>query len=433
MEWRHWFVFSALFLRGILEVGYRDFVNPIFAYSGFIWEPSIVKYLESWVIYLSLVFILSAKLRKPSDFLMANLLFGLLAPMFVFYAFTDAPREHLYIILLGYLLIQVFRSGATLRLPYVNSSRPLALYILVIGAFVVTLWMIASGGLQYFNLDLRLVYDFRRDVGAVISQGPMGYLNTWATKVFGPALLAIALWKKRYFLALSVFGLHVIWFGISSHKAVLFYPFLITFLWVWFRSTKALSLIPIGMGLAVSISYLLFLFIDEIFVGSLFIRRVFFVPANNIFFYYEFFSQNPFVYWSNSITSSFINYPYHINPARLIGEARGTESHVNNSFLSTGYMHAGLAGVIFYGVLAGLIFRLIDSISASGIPAWLAIAIIIVPSRSLLISADLPTSLLTHGIGIAIVILFLMRISPRREAQKRRNNYTPAMSGTSER
>jgi hypothetical protein len=84
---------------------------------------------------------------------------------------------------------------------------------------------------------------------------------------------------------------------------------------------------------------------------------------------------------------------------------------LNNTFLSTGYMHAGVWGIILYGVLAGFLFRLIDSLAGRALPVWLVLAVIIVPSRSLLLSADLPTSILTHGIGVAIIILLLLRRS----------------------
>ena len=161
-----------------------------------------------------------------------------------------------------------------------------------------------------------------------------------------------------------------------------------------------------GLVFSVLLTYIWF---DSVLPASLFIRRVFFVVANNTFYYYEFFSSNAFVYWSNSITSSLIEYPYHIGPAKLIGQSRGTDAHVNNTFLSTGFMHAGLLGVVFYAVLVGLLFKLIDSISAQGIPVWVAIAVLIVPSRSLLLSADLPTALLTHGVAVGVLILFLLR------------------------
>ena len=409
LEHRRWFVLGGMALWLALELGYRLYVSPVHGYSGFVLELNVIKYVEAWLIYIFLLFWAPAQLRRPSDYFINFLLFGLMAPLLVFYGLADQAREHLYIVLLGYALVDITRRGSVIRLPVLREGPFLAIWAIVAGALGVSFWFLWSGGAGFFNLDLTAVYDYRRDVGEVIGKGPMGYVNTWAYKVFGPALLAIALWKRHFWLAGLVFLLHLYWFGVSSHKSVLFYPFLVLFLWVWFRRTRALSVVPFAMAGVVITVLLVYLVADYGFPASMFIRRVFFVIANNTFYYYEFFSDNELVCWSNSVLSRVLEYPYDLNPARLIGDSRGTESHVNNTFLSTGYMHAGVWGIVFYGILAGFIFRLVDSVSASGVPIWVAIAVLIVPSRSLLLSADLPTALLTHGIGVGLLILLLLR------------------------
>ncbi|WP_410473566.1 hypothetical protein [Guyparkeria sp. TX1] len=409
LESRGWFVFSGLFLWAMLDFGYRIYVSPVHAYSGFGYEPAWVKYFEGLLLFVLLLILAPRCLARPSDYFMNFLLFGLMAPLLIFYGLADQSREHLYIVLLGYVIIDAIRRGALIRFPLLKEGPFIAYVGLGVGAGLVTIWLIVSGGVAYLNLDLSEVYEYRRDVGAVINQGFMGYANTWAYKIFGPALLAIALWKRVYWLAALVFALHVFWFGVSAHKSVLFFPFLVLFLWVWFRKTRALSVVPIAMSGVVVATLLLYVLFDSGYPASLFVRRVFFVVADNTFDYYSFFSVNQHVYWSNSILSSLVEYPYHIGYPELIGEARGTESHVNNTFLSTGFMHAGVLGIIFYSVLAGFLFKLIDSVSAQGIPVWVAVAVLIVPSRSLLLSADLPTALLTHGIGVGFLSLFLLR------------------------
>ena len=404
-----WFVSAAIVFRLGLEIGYRYFVNPLFDYHGFALDVDWIKYAESWFIYLLLILASPKCLRKTSDFLMVYLLFYVLAPLLVFYALANASREHLYIVLTCVFLVAVFRRGRPIRLPIIVGGSVIGYVMLLAGVFAVTLWMIYSGGLSFFNLDFRKVYDFRGEVGEVINQGYMAYLNTWAMKVFGPMLLAVALWTRNYILAVLVVGLHIIWFGISAHKAALFYPFLVVFVWIWFRNSRALALIPLGMVIVVCLSFSIYLVWENVLVSSLLIRRVFFVPPFLIFTYYDFFSDNQFVYWASSITSAWIEYPYDMVPAKVIGAYLGTDAHANNSFLSTGYMHAGVSGVVFYGVLVGFLFRIIDSLSYKGVPPWVAVASLIVPAHALLGSADLPTSILTHGIGVALVVLFLLR------------------------
>ena len=198
LESTGWLAVWAVVLRATLEVAYLEFVSPIFEYAGFVVDIDYLKYVESWVLYLLLIYVFPKKLDKASDYLMAYMLFAFLAPLLVFYGLSNASREHLYVLLLGVMLISLFRSGKPFRIPTIKRGPVIALVIMGIGIVVVTAWMVRSGGLMFFNLDVTRVYEFRREVGGVINQGVMGYLIVWATKVFGPVLLAVALWRKKY-------------------------------------------------------------------------------------------------------------------------------------------------------------------------------------------------------------------------------------------
>lgn len=409
LEGAGWYVFIVILFYALLGVSYRYYVVPAIG-GAFKLDIDSMKYAESWIIYLLLVVFSPKKLERPTDILLTFLFLQFLAPLLTFYGLSNTSREYLYIVLLGVVFLYILRMGPPVRMPIVRIGRSIVWGILIAGTVGVTLWMVLSGGLAYFNLDFTRVYEFRRDVGEVIIRGPMGYLNVWVSKVFGPFLLALALWKKNYFLAGVVGFLFIIWFGVSSHKAVFFYPLLVVFIWVYFRHSKALLFIPIAMVFVILFSLIAYWIFDYTSLGTMLIRRSFFIPAYLTFTYYDFFDQYEHVYWSNSILAGFIDYPYQNAYSFEIGAYLGeTEMSANNSFLATGYMHAGILGVIFYGAVVGFIFRVIDSISSNGVPPWVAISAILIPGRTLLIGADLPTALLTHGLGIAILLLFLYR------------------------
>lgn len=409
LEHRGTFLILAIITRIILEIGYLVYVNPVHSYSGFVLTPDPLKYFESWVIFLIIATLSPHRVAKPSDFFLAILLFGLMTPLLSYYALADQPRQHLYSVILGFILIDLFRRGRPLRILTMKEGPLIALVLLLSGAVGISAWYFFSGGIFFFNLKLKDVYQFRSAVGSVINTGVMSYVNIWAWKVFGPALLSMALWRKKYLPAVLLIGLHVFWFGISAHKAVLFYPLMVGFIWICLRGTRGLGVVPLAISGIVAVAILFYIVLESGLPASLFIRRAFYVIANNTFSYYEFFSENPRVWWSNSLVSlNLLEYPYDINPALLIGKWRGTKAHVNNTFLSTGYMHAGLYGIILYGVLTGLLLRLIDSLASKRVPLFVALGIMVVPCISLLLSADFPTALLTHGIGVGILILFLM-------------------------
>lgn len=408
-ESKFFFCVSVFLFRFALEVGYFYYLNPVHGYSAFAFEFSILKYCESWLLLVILVVFAPYKFHKPSDFFIVLLLLGTVLPTLSLYGLIDHSRYTVYIVILGYLVILAFRKGPRIQLPLITHSIYFSISVALAGACFVTIWFFVSGAVTNFNLDLKNVYEFRRATGELIHIGLMNYLNNWATKAFGPFIVAYGLLRANYLLALFGVILHVFWFGVTAHKTVLFFPFIILFLWLYFRNSKALSIIPITLLCLISGVLLTYAVFDYGYPASLFIRRAFYVIANNTFDYYTFFDSNEFVYWSNSITERFIEYPYHIGPAELIGEWRGTDSHVNNNFLSTGYMHAGIIGVVFYGVVAGFLFRVIDCLVSPKVPVWFVTALLSVPMRQLLTSADLPTALLTHGLGISMVLAFFAR------------------------
>jgi hypothetical protein len=403
------FLLIGILFKLVLEISYIFYVHPNFSYSGFNLDISPIKYIEGWFFYIFLLNIFPYKLNKPSDYFLVYTLFSYICPLLIFYSLSNAARFPLYTVLATLVLIFLFCRGYPIKMGVFKNGPKLAFFILLFGSSTVTAWMLASGGFNYFNLDLSLVYEFRDDVAAVINEGPMGYINTWATKVFGPALLVFFLWNHKYLFASCIVMLHIIWFGISAHKAVLFYPFLVFFIWAWYKNKKSLSFIPLIMLFVVLFSFFAFLIFDDIIIGSLFIRRTFFVPSQLTFLYYDFFTQNHFVYWSNSIGSYFNEYSYLVSTPELIGQYMNTNSRANNSFFATGYMHAGLFGMVFYAIFVGILFRVIDSICYKKVPTWVATSILIVPIQALLISSDLPAAMLTHGIIPAIFILFLFR------------------------
>jgi len=409
LESKTFLICAFILMRLALEAGYIWLVSPIFSHAGFAWAPDLLKYIESWILFGLLLALAPVRIQKPSDYMVTILIAGLLLPVLSFYALAGQTREHLYIILLGYGMILLFRRGQALDLPLVKNGMQFALGISIVMVMIVSVWMVVSGGIRYFNLDLTQVYEFRHESEELTGRFGFQYMNVWAWKVFGPLLMVIGLWKRWWWLVAATIALHVLWFGISARKAVLFYPAVILVVWLWVRRIPATGLVPLAISIVVLAALGVYLIFDQLLWGSLFIRRVFYVIANNSFAYYEFFSQNPKVWWSNSVLSRFVEYPYDAPTALVIGQWQGTMAWVNNSFISTGFMHAGVFGVMLYGVLVGLLFRLIDSFSHKGVPVWMSVAVMIVPMRSLLISADLPTALLTHGIGVALIMLMILR------------------------
>ena len=404
-----WYMFATILLRLMLELSYYFYVVPIHSYNGFLFQFDSSKYIESWVLYILLIQIFPKKLKMPSDLLIAILLFTFVAPLLVFYGLSGSQREHIYIILFGVVLVFIFSRGRYLKLPVISGTKNMVPAFLWFFLIAVTVEYIRRGGLQNLSFDFLKVYEFRQSSIEKFGQGIFGYLTQWGSKVVGPMLFAISLLKRDYARALFIAIILVFWFGMSSHKATVFFPLAVFLIWSIFRSSKVITIIPLGISLLIGFSLAFYLLFDETIFASLFIRRLLFLPAQLTFVYYEYFSQNQFVYWSNSITAGYIQYPYKLVPPELIGNYMGSGDYANAGFLATGYMHAGILGILLYGSVAGLLLRLVDSISYNPLPFWVSSSIFLIPWLTLVLSSDLPTTLLSHGFSISLLFLFLYR------------------------
>jgi hypothetical protein len=123
---------------------------------------------------------------------------------------------------------------------------------------------------------------------------------------------------------------------------------------------------------------------------------------------------------SNSVFSFFIDYPYNSQPPFVIGAYLGfPEQAANTGFLATSFMHFGYVGMILFSVIVGAILRTIDSLAlTSNLPIWFVLSLVVVPFFALQNSADLGTALLTHGLVLSLVILWLFSSDRSRHARK---------------
>lgn len=144
--------------------------------------------------------------------------------------------------------------------------------------------------------------------------------------------------------------------------------------------------------------------LDSILFESLLIRRLFFLPALITYDYFHFFDSNP-VYLSHSILKNFIEYPYDLEPAKLISATYFDmpAGNTNNGFISDGYMNFGYIGVISFSFVVSLIILFFNSIKLDARYFGLFFLLI-----RLLVSSALLTMFLTHGLWLLIIFALIL-------------------------
>ncbi len=405
---------GIVLLKLSLDYIYIIFISKIFAYEGFYLNINISKYIESWIA-LIIIFILLKRLEKHILYITLLLIYILLIiPTITLYGLRDEPSWAFYSMIIPYIIMLLLISTKKVKLRYIAHSKAIAIIISVIVVGVVLIHYILSGGLSHINFDLSKVYELREsDYGISSNSGVFGYINSWATKVFNIFLISIAFLKKKYFYAIIFIFIQVLLFALSGHKIVLFSLILLVGLYFIDKAKNQYTIIIYGILIFILLLLGYFYIFNEIILPSILLRRTFFLPSYLNYVYLDYFSSNPHIYWSNSILKYFISYPYNVAPEFVIGSYLGHPAMgANTGIFGSGYMHLGIIGILIYSFVMVLILNLVQQFQK--LPKWLINSIMLIPLLSAFISSDLLVSILTHGIFVSLLVLYLYSASSKK-------------------
>lgn len=396
-----------IFLKFLLEYAYITFTSKYFSYSGFALDISISKYIFGWVVY-----VLGYKLlfRKRSLFIFEiyYVLFLIyILPNIIFYSLSNQDTGYFLILTLPYfVIVALTNSSDTFKIKSFKWSKPMILLISFSSILLVLVnYLIVTGGEMVWSFYD--VYDFRTKFAEESSTSIFAYLNGWASKIFCVVILAWAIYKKKIFLSLLFVMLILLLFAFSGHKSVLQSLFLIPLFYLMNKSKNSVNVITLSFIILILISIFLATVQDINMISSLILRRLLFVPTHLNFVYLDFFSNNPNIYWSNSILKFFIPYPYdELKASAVVGNYLGKDMAANTGFIACGFMHAGLIGVCIYTIFAIIMFKFINLFS-NKIEKYFLQAIIFIPIYTMFVSSDLLTTLFTHGLIIGIFVLWM--------------------------
>jgi hypothetical protein len=236
------------------------------------------------------------------------------------------------------------------------------------------------------------------------------YLFPWLANALLPVLIAHA-WKNRRPLELLalVFTAYML-FTSTGMKAYLVMPALMMGVLVIARWRPPSSFIPFCLGVFASTMILLDRVTHGVFWTSLGLRRAIFVPARLTSVYMEFFAGNPTIHLSDSLLfRGLLRYPYVRSVAHTIGAYLGQPSMgANNGLAADGFANFGIMGVLIWAILLGLLLKFLHVATASiedRPESWAAATMWPV----ILLSSALTTSLLTHGLALALLFAFALK------------------------
>lgn len=404
-------LFQLAIIKILLEILYVNYVYKFFEYAGFNYNFSISSYMFGWLVFLILSFLLYLKSNLYIFDLYIFLFIVWVIPNIICYAFLSHNVVYFLSICLPYIVILLFTFNFKIfAVKNIAYGRVFTLFTAMVLLLVVLLHYVSIVGFRV-NFNILEVYDIRESYAQNYDGGVFGYLSSWAFKVFSIFLLAWSVHvKHRAGIILSTMFI-VLLFGFSGHKSALAGIFLIPLFYFMYRSKNSLSLMIGGMSSLLLIMIVMLAYESASLFLSVFVRRAFFVPAYLNYVYFDFFEVNQYYYWANSSfnfisSSSAYNKPL----AFVIGEYLGDAGlAANTGFVASGYANAGYLGIGFYTVIMVILMNFINLL-AKNREMFMVMAIVIMPINSLFISSDLPTSLLTHGLLLSLLFLFLYGI-----------------------
>jgi len=408
---------SLLLYSILIAFLFVKWVVPVYGYSGFTFAVNCVNIFLSMVYIGIISYFITIQVDGVKTFFSFMLILQVIIPMFCLYSFTEEFMSYNIYISISVVCFIVISLTDSINIDLINNfsnvtfSRLFLPFMTIITCLTLARYIMLNG-LGVFNLDITKVYDYRLLLRETMVGG-FAYLDAWTVKVINPFCVVYSLYRRKKFLLIFFVTLQVVLFGFSSHKSVLFSAFvLVVFYYITPLLTKKKCAVVWCFILA-NLFPLCLYFKDITGIWCGLFKRLFITPATLNFHYYDYCTVNGFLWFRGSFLRHFIPPKYNINFANIIGlEYSGNiENHANTGFLGAGYAQGGFLVLIIYSVIIGVLISFIASLSKK-IPSGLAVGITILPMSSLFTSGDLPSSLLTGGLLIALLLLYILSRDP---------------------
>ena len=216
------FILCALIFRGLLDVSYLVFVNPLFSYAGFTIDVTFSAYIFSWFLFLITCIYTPHLFMKVSDYFLCSFSLAILAPLSSLYGLSDLDEFPLLVTFISFLVIQFIvklKLPFKIKIPVLRGGPLVAKGGALISIFFLIGWYFYSGAWQYFNLDFSKVYEYRELSAKAANIGLLAYFNNWVYQIFSIFVLAWMLHERRFFM-FSVFLLIQVFFSLHNLQLI---------------------------------------------------------------------------------------------------------------------------------------------------------------------------------------------------------------------
>ncbi len=389
-----------------IELIYVFAINPLYGYTKLELHVDWFKAIESYICLMILIVFFPKNKKIPSFSLYVILCIFIYIPLGSYMWLSGQSSIYYFTVVIGFIIISMF---IKMKKVYIISKFQYSnnlFYLLYLFYFIITVYLIfIRGGIDLRAVSLEEIYSLRSEQNI---DGINGYLLNWSAKVFCPFFIAFYLYKKKYSLVILTVFLQLIMFLSYGYKAYLFSVIMLAFVLIGKRKNNFEKNFSLGVSFSIITSYIVYVLFTSTTLINTIAFRLIFVPVQIQYQYFDYFSKFEKMNFSQSIIGKLFNVEddYHQPISFVISMYyQGVISNSNTGIFSDAFANGGFVLMIIYSMIVGCIFYVIDIVTFK-IPvvytvSALSYLMFVLNDNSLL------TSLLTGGLALMIILLFL--------------------------
>lgn len=353
-----------LLYKLILDITYITIQSSLFEFYGFNYQFDIIRYVVGWLFFLFGLLLIKSKDNGIGGLFVVTIFMISITPFIVLYQFDQAYKSWMVIVQILCIggmnvIINHTFSFSEWRMKGIDYKSKKLRNIIVLLLLVYLGYAIYRFGIPALSsLSFEEVSNTRANVHLSTFES---ILLNFICKIINPLVLVIAFKEKKYVgVALTLF-IQIYTYAVTGFKTFLFIPIVIMAL----QYPKSLNLkktVLIGLPLAVLLTDIVYLITKNNMIYAVINNRVFFLPAEIKFYYFDYFSQHEYIHFSQSTLAGIfgIQSNYSTNIPNLIGEYYFNKPKMwaNTGFMADAYSNLGILGMILISVVlsAALVF-----------------------------------------------------------------------------
>nr|WP_279011903.1 hypothetical protein [Vagococcus fluvialis] len=409
-------IIYSLIFRIIVDWTYLNSISPLYSYSGLTTNQNLNKYIASYILQI-LVILCMSKSKRPSNYLYYFFVLFTVTPTLSYYGLNNQSNIYILFFVICSIIVGFIVNFNLKPFKLLKIDAKLLIKVIFYLYLAISFYLFFKrGGIDIRALDFDTVYDLRRESNI---SGLDGYLINWCAKAFSPFFYAYFSYYKKSIKKVMVISVQLLLYLSFGNKAFLFSIFAV----IGINIVMRMKIPEKAFTLSMSVVLIFSDFIDKIFEIDSLRRgipyRMFFIPSQIQFQYFEFFNNNNKLYFAESFFGKILNLstgygiPIPIVISRYFSGNPNSISYSNTGIFSDAYSNMGYFGMFLFALIFGITLIMVDAVSDK-IPTYITVSafsyiIFVVNDTSFL------TTFVTGGFGLMLLLLYLMNCELKEE------------------